>query len=328
MTDPPTGESADGLNGAAGTGADPVIVELLARCTFPPAGSPLVCGVSGGPDSLALLVLAVAAGCVATAVHVDHGLRPGSAAEAEVVAAAASRLGCGFRAERVVVDDGPNLEARARDARHRTLGSGAATGHTMDDQAETVLGNLLRGAGVHGLAGMRAGTTHPILDLRRAETESLCAHLGLEVVRDPTNGDPRFLRNRVRAELLPLCAEIAGRDIVPVLARQAELLAGDADLLDGLGDLVDPTDAAALADAPESGARRAVRQWLIGSGTYPPPADAVERVLEVARKERRATEVPGGLRVARSRGRLSRVAIGPHGEDSEEERGADAPVQS
>jgi tRNA(Ile)-lysidine synthase len=305
-----------------------VVADLLGRCTFPPAGTPLVCGVSGGPDSLALLVLATAAGCVVTAVHVDHGLRPGSAAEAGVVAAAASRLGSGFRAERVVLVDGPNLEARARDARHRVLGAGAATGHTMDDQAETVLGNLLRGAGVNGLAGMRAGPTHPILNLRRVETESLCAHLGLEVVRDPTNVDPRFLRNRVRAELLPLCADIAGRDIVPVLARQAELLAGDADLLDAFGDLVDPTDAAALAAAPEAGARRAVRQWLVGAGTHPPPADAVERVLEVARKERRATEVPGGFRVARSAGRLSRVAIGPHGEGSGEERGLDAPVQS
>jgi tRNA(Ile)-lysidine synthase len=305
-----------------------VIVGLVARCTFPAAGTPLVCGVSGGPDSLALLALAVAAGCVVTAVHVDHGLRPGSSAEADVVAAAASRLGSGFRAERVVVADGPNLEARAREARHRVLGPGAATGHTMDDQAETVLGNLLRGAGVHGLAGMRAGPTHPLLDLRRVETEALCAYLGLEVVRDPTNDDPRFLRNRVRAELLPLCADIAGRDIVPVLARQAELLAGDADLLDGLGDLVDPTDAAALAAAPESGARRAVRRWLIGSGTHPPPADAVQRVLEVARKERRATEVPGGIRVARSAGRLSRVAIGPDGDGPGEERGVDAPVQS
>jgi len=328
VTDPATAESAGGPEGGARAGADPVILDLLGRCTFPPAGTPLVCGVSGGPDSLALLILAVAAGCVATAVHVDHGLRPGSAAEAQVVAAAASRLGSGFRAERVVVADGPNLEARAREARHRTLGKGAATGHTMDDQAETVLGNLLRGAGVHGLAGMRSGPTHPLLDLRRVETESLCAHLGLEVVRDPSNGDPRFLRNRVRAELLPLCADIAGRDIVPVLARQAELLAGDADLLDALGDLVDPTDAAALAAAPEAGARRAVRRWLIGAGDHPPPADAVERVLQVARKERRATEVPGGFRVARSRGRLSRAAIGPDAVGSGEERSLDAPVQS
>ena len=204
-----------------GPATDPVVAALLGRCTFPAAGDHLVCGVSGGADSLALLVLATAAGCRVTAVHVDHGLRPGSAAEAAVVAAAAARFGAGFRSERVEVADGPNLEARARAARLGVLGDGAATGHTADDQAETVLANLLRGAGVHGLAGMRAGPTHPILALRRAETVDLCAHLGLEPVHDPTNRDPRFQRNRIRAELLPLCADIAGRDVVPVLARQA-----------------------------------------------------------------------------------------------------------
>jgi tRNA(Ile)-lysidine synthase len=235
-----------------------------------------------------------------------------------VVAEAAARFGADFRAERVRVDDGANLEARARAARHAALGEGAATGHTADDQAETVLVNLLRGAGVHGLAGMRAGTAHPLLDLRREETVGLCAHVGLVPVEDPSNGDPRFVRNRVRAELLPLCSQIAGRDVVPVLARQAGLLAGDADLLDTFAGLVDPTDAAALAHAPTAQARRAVREWLTDEGPYPPPADAVERVLEVARLERRATEVPGGVRVARSRGRLSRGPIA----------GPDTPVQS
>ena len=302
----------------ASLSTDPVGAGLLRRCTFPPPGEPLVCGVSGGPDSLALLVLAVAAGCRVTAVHVDHGLRPGSAAESQVVAGAAARFGARFRSERVVVADGPNLEARARAARHRVLGRGAATGHTADDQAETVLVNLLRGAGVHGLAAMRAGATHPILDLRRAETVALCEQLGLEPVRDPSNEDPRFVRNRVRAELLPRCSDIAGRDVVPVLARQARLLAGDADLLDSLGDLLDPTDAAALSAAPPAQARRAVRGWLTGDDAHPPPAAAVDRVLEVARMERRATEVPGGVRVARSRGRLSQGPIG----------GAGAPVQS
>lgn len=303
---------------AARLTADPAVADLVSRCTFPPPGDRLVCGVSGGPDSLALLVLAVAAGCQVTAVHVDHGLRPGSADEAAVVAVAAARFGAGFRSERVDVSDGPNLEARARDARHGVLGDGAATGHTADDQAETVLANLLRGAGVHGLAGMRAGPTHPLLGLRRSETVALCDHLGLDPVRDPSNDDRRFLRNRIRAELLPLCSEVAGRDVVPVLARQAGLLAGDADLLDSAAELLDPTDAAALAAAPPAQARRAVRGWLAADGAYPPPADAVDRVLEVARLDHRATEVPGGVRVSRSRGRLSRGPIG----------GADAPVQS
>jgi tRNA(Ile)-lysidine synthase len=251
------------------------------------------------------MVLATAAGCRVTAVHVDHGLRAGSSAEADVVAAAAGRVGASFRSVRVAVGQGPNLEARARAARHRVLGTEAATGHTADDQAETVLANMLRGAGVHGLAAMRAGTTHPILGLRRSETEALCADVGLVPVRDPSNDDPRFLRNRVRHELLPLCSAIAGRDMVPVLARQATVLAGDAEVLDAVASLVDPEDAAAVAGAPGPAARRSVRAWLTGEGPYPPPLDAVERVLEVARLERRATETPGGRRVQRSGGRLS-----------------------
>ena len=299
---------------AADLADDPVVAALLARCTFPEPGTPLTCAVSGGPDSLALLVLAVAAGCVVTAVHVDHGLRPGSAEEAGVVAAAAARFGAVSRSVRVAVADGPNLEARARDARREALGEGAATGHTMDDQAETVLGNLLRGAGLSGLAGMRPGPAHPLLALRRAETEGLCAHLGLDPVRDPSNQDARFVRNRIRAELLPLCDAIAGRDVVPVLARQAGVLAGDADLLDGRAAGLDPTDARALAAAPVAEARRAVRRWLGAGADHPPPLDAVDRVLAVARGDHRATEVPGGRRVARTAGRLRiEEADGPRG---------------
>jgi tRNA(Ile)-lysidine synthase len=307
---------------------DPFVLALVERCTFPPSGTPLVCGVSGGPDSLALLVLAVASGCRVTAVHVDHGLRPGSWREADVVADAARRFGARFRTERVVLADGPNLEARAREARRAVLGPEAATGHTADDQAETVLANLLRGAGVHGLAAMRAGVHHPLLALRRAETVALTGHLGLEPVRDPSNDDPRYLRNRIRHELVPLCSTLARRDVVPVLARQAGALAGDADLLDALSALVDTEDAASLAAAPESVARRSVRAWLLGDGDHPPSLDAVDRVLDVARQRRRATEVPGGRRVTRSRGRLF---VGPIREPAVEGHGSgegDSPVQS
>jgi tRNA(Ile)-lysidine synthase len=260
-----------------------------------------------------LLVLAVAARCSVTAVHVDHGLRPGSGSEAEVVAMAARRFGASFRSEHVSIGDGPNLEARARAARHQVLGPTAATGHTADDQAETVLFNLLRGSGVHGLAAMRAGPTHPMLGLRRSDTVALCRHLELTPVHDPSNDDPRFVRNRVRHQLLPLCSDIAGRDVVPVLARQAGALAGDADLLDALASLVDPEDARALAAAPDGVAARSVRSWLTGDGPYPPPLDAVERVLEVARRHRRATEVPGGRRISRSNGRLSVGPVAPGG---------------
>ncbi len=158
---------------------------------------------------------------------------------------------------------------------------------------------------------MRTGPGHPLLGLRRFETVALCEALDLVPIEDPTNDDLRFVRNRVRHELLPLCSAIAGRDIVPVLARQAELLAGDADILDAVASLVDPEDAAALTAAPVAVGRRGVRDWLTGGGPYPPPLAAVDRVLEVARKHRRATEVPGGRTVRRKNGRLSLGPVPP-----------------
>ncbi|MGB8859592.1 MAG: tRNA lysidine(34) synthetase TilS [Ilumatobacteraceae bacterium] len=276
---------------------------LLPRCTFPPAGTAVACAVSGGADSTALLALAVAAGLSVTAIHVDHGLRAGSAAEAEVVRANALHLGAAFRAERVHLPDGPNLEARAREARYAALPPGVLTGHTADDQAETVLVNLLRGAATSGLAAMRPGHRHPLLALRRAETAGLCDDLRLPVVHDPSNTDPRHVRNRVRSELLPLMEQVSHRDLVPVLTRQAALARDDDDFLDGLAAVLDPTDARALAAAPLALARRAVRRWL--TGAHPPDSATVERVLAVARGESIATEVGGGRSVKRHRQRLS-----------------------
>jgi len=282
-----------------------VAAPLLPRCSFPPAGTAVTCAVSGGADSTALLALAVAAGCCATAVHVDHGLRPASAAEASVVAAAAGLLGATFRAARVEVADGSNLEARARAARYDALPAGVLTGHTADDQAETVLVNLLRGSGLDGLAGM-GPDRHPLLRLRRTETRALCDELGLPTVEDPSNADPRHRRNRIRHELLPLLDAIAQRDVAALLARQAGTLRAEAELLDTLAAAIDPTDAAALAAAPPALARRAVRQWL--ADPYPPDAAAVERVLAVARGEAVACEVGGGRRIRRSGMRLATVA--------------------
>ena len=280
--------------------------DLLERCTFPPAGTPVTCAVSGGADSLALLVLAVEAGCAVTAVHVDHGLRPGSAAEAAVVESAAAGLGAGFRSETVVVGGGGSPEALARAARRAVLPAGTLFGHTADDQAETVLLALLRGAGLDGLRGMRR-ETHPILGLRRRETVALCADRGLDPVHDPSNTDPRFRRNRVRHELLPLLDDIAERDTAAVIARAAAVLADDADLLDDLAADLDPSDAPGLAAAPVALARRAVRRWLrqLDAEHHPPDAAAVERVLAVARGEATATHVGGGLEVRRSKQRLS-----------------------
>lgn len=276
---------------------------LLARCTFPPAGTHVTCAVSGGADSTALLALAVAAGLVCTAVHVDHGLRPGSEAEAEVVRATATRLGATFRAEQLVLADGPNLEARARDARYSVLPTEVLTGHTADDQAETVLVNMLRGASTSGLAAMRPGPRHPLLAVRRAETEALCAELDLPVVHDPSNHDARHLRNRVRHELLPLMASLSQRDPVPLLVRQASLLRDDDDLLATMAAVIDPTDAKEVAAAPAALARRVIRGWL--TGEHPPDAATVERVLAVARGESAATEVGRGRRVERHRQTLS-----------------------
>jgi tRNA(Ile)-lysidine synthase len=176
------------------------------------------------------------------------------------------------------------------------------TGHTLDDQAETVLLNLLRGSGADGLAAMRPGPGKPLLALRRAETAALCAELGFEPVVDPTNADLALRRNDVRARVLPLLDEVAGRDVAPLLARTAALLADDTDLLATLATEVDPTDAAALAAAPPAVARRAVRAWL--GGIHPPDAASVERVLAVARGEVRGTEVAGRRRVRRTAGRL------------------------
>jgi len=280
----------------------PDAAELLGRCTFPSAGTDVTCAVSGGADSMALLVLAVAAGCRVTAVHVDHGLRPGSHLEALMVRDAATRFGAAFRSVRVDVGDGPNLEARARDARYASLPADVLTGHTADDQAETVLVNLLRGAGASGMAAMRPGVRRPLLALRRADTEHLCASLGLAVVHDPSNDDPRHLRNRVRHEVLPLLHDVARRDLVPLLTRQADIARDEADLLDELSAAIDPTDARALAAAPLPLARRAVRRWL--AGEHPPDLATVERVLDVARGDARATDVGGGRRVTRHQQRL------------------------
>jgi tRNA(Ile)-lysidine synthase len=296
-------------NGSEST-KDRQVDELLQRCTFPPPGTAVTCAVSGGADSLALLVLASGAGCRVTAVHVDHGLRAGSTAEADVVGDAATRVGARFTAERIQVAPGPNLEARARAARYAVLPPDVMTGHTADDQAETVLLNLLRGAGLDGLAGMAppgspgSGPVRPILGLRRRETAELCRAWGLEPVADPSNDDPAHRRNRVRHQLLPLLDAIAERDVVAVLARQAAFLRDEAALLDDLAAPIDATDAAALAAAPVALARRAVRRWLAAGSEHPPGSAAVERVLAVARGETRATEVDGGRRVARTGGRL------------------------
>ena len=287
--------------------------DLLARCAFPSPGTTVDCAVSGGPDSLALLVLAVEAGLMVTAWHVDHGLRPGSDAEGERVAVVADSLGAAAVSVTAMVGDGPNLEARAREARLDALPDGVLTGHTADDQAETVLLNLLRGSGVHGSAGIGDPGRRPLLGLRRSETRALCVACGLELLDDPMNDDPRFVRNRIRNEVLPLLAEVSDRDPVPLLARHAGLAGEAVVLLDALIADIDPTDARTLAMLSPELARLALRGWLTGLlGGRPPDAAAIDRVFDVAGGLVRATEVAGGLRIERSRGRLRPLPEGGH----------------
>jgi len=177
------------------------------------------------------------------------------------------------------------------------------TGHTADDQAETVFLNLMRGAGLDGLGGMST-VGHPILGLRRHETHALCEAEGITPFEDPTNLDPQFRRNRVRAELMPLIDSIAERDVAVLVARQADLIREEAELLDSLAADLDPTDARAVARAPAPLARRAIRLWLSEGAEHPPSSAAVGRALAVARGDALATDLGGGRRLARTAGRL------------------------
>ena len=266
-----------------------------------PSNGPIHCAVSGGADSSALLILASMTGEELIAHHVDHGLRPNSSIESDSVARLANQVGAKFRSVTLSLEEGPNLEARARSARFDALPDDVLTGHTADDQAETIILHLLRGGGPDALAGM-GDEHHPIIKLRRADTESVCQIFEWTPVEDPTNEDPRFRRNRVRHEVLPLLNDVAERDVVPLLIRAGEIAEKDGDLLAQLAQEIDVTDAAALASAPIALARRSIRAWL--RGEHPPDLASVERVLQVARGEALGTEITGGRSVRRTNGKL------------------------
>ena len=275
---------------------------------------PLGVAVSGGGDSIALLHLAREWGARPLfAVTIDHGLRKGSDAEAIGVGLACRGLDIHHTTIEWGGWDGKgNLQDRARHARRRLIAEWAREksiaavllGHTADDQAETLLINLLRGAGVNGLSAMAPGPRHPILSLRRSETVSLCQHSGLDPVQDPSNRDPRFVRNRVRQELLPLLADIGRRDPVPLLTRTAERAREVRRELAGLAADVDPTDTRAAAAHPASVYREALRAWLVDDRGHPPSAAELERALAVVRHEVVACELSGGRRLARRDGTL------------------------
>lgn len=282
--------------------------DILHACNFPAPGTAVDCAVSGGADSLALMVLAHEHGLVVTAHHVDHGLRPDSSHDIHAVRAAADPRGIAVKHHIVSVPDGPNFEARAREARYSVLPTPCMTGHTADDQAETVLINLLRGAAASGLSAMRPGITRPLLKLRRADTHAICDAFNIVPVVDSTNTDPRFVRNRVRHELIPLMDAISQRDMVPLLARAADTLRADDDFLSELAASIDPTDALALANAPAPLAHRALRQWL--SDPYPPDLATINRILSVARGDAVACDIGGNRQIRRSKQRLTLHNLG------------------
>lgn len=263
--------------------------------------------MSGGPDSSGLALLAALAGCRGTLHHVDHGLRAHGEAEAKLVEALAVRLEMGFVAHTADVAEGPNLEARARAARRAALPSGALTGHTMDDQAETVLLNLLRGAGLDGLAAM-APATKPLLALRRREVRDMVVDAGVATFVDPSNFDLSLRRNLLRARVLPELNAVAMRDLVPVLARQATTARDTASYLDDVARALvpDATDVVALRGAPAVLRRRRLRDLARGTddAAHPPSAAEVDRMEEVVLGEATATELAGGRRLSRRSGRL------------------------
>ena len=224
-------------------------VEAGSSASSPPEPGPtVVVALSGGADSLALAAAtafeAPRLGFTAVAVVVDHGLQDGSADAAAAASAAAEALGLGARVVRVDVSTAGGPEAAARAARYAALDAAASalravavlTGHTLDDQAETVLLGLARGSGTSSLQGMApvsalaSGTPllRPLLGVRRETLRAACTAQGLTPWDDPHNADPRYLRSRVRERVMPVLEAELGPGIAEALARTAEQAREDA----------------------------------------------------------------------------------------------------
>jgi len=298
-------------------------------------GDRVLVGVSGGPDSLALLHLltrlAEAWGLSLHVVHVNHGLRAEAADDAAFVEAVGREWDLPVTVAAVDVGAerrrGESIQQAARRVRYRVFAETAAAfgasrialGHHADDQAETVLMRFLRGAGAAGLAGMRPRRgryIRPLLEVTRAGIEAYCQSFGLKPRRDPSNLSRRYLRSRIRYELLPLLAREYNPNIGAVLARTAALLRDDDDLLEALALKAyrRMTAEEGSADVPSAGelpleelrrlplalARRVVRRHLAAFGVNlaAVTADHVAAILGLL-DAGGAVTLPGGTTVRR-----------------------------
>lgn len=290
-----------------------VSAELAASVELP--GRPLLVALSGGADSAALAWLAARHSSQMRAVHIHHGLAA-SDRLAAAAAAIARHLDVPLDIVDVVVPAGASVEAQARRVRREALEASAKpeeailTGHTMDDQAETVLLRVLRGTGVAGLGAMhiQSGRWHrPLLELRRSEVRAVAAEQGLPFVDDPANADTAHRRTVVRHELLPLLERVHP-GAVAALSRLADLARDDEALLDDLAGRVpiEPfrfgvkVPLAALAARPAPVARRALRRAAIAvDPPYPPDAATLGRMGAVADGDEAATALAGEWQVRR-----------------------------
>jgi hypoxanthine phosphoribosyltransferase len=306
------------------------LTEVLAA---EPDASLVLVAASGGADSTALAAAlafeAPRAGLRAGLLTVDHAWSDGSAERAAGVAAQGRNLGLDPAV--VLHAPSPRQEGPAREHRRDALLGAAVThgaaavllGHTLDDQAETVLLRLARGSGSRSLAGMRAVNgllRRPLLGLRREQTREFCRVVGLDVWDDPANDDPQFLRSRVRTELLPVLTEVLGPGAVPALARSADLLRDDADALDAAADRAEAgTEALAVEGLTVDGLGRlepAVRSRVLRRAALRagcPPTDlsaahiaAVDGLVTRWRGQG-PLSLPGGLAATRRDGRISFV---------------------
>ena len=294
-------------------------------------GALVVAACSGGPDSLALAAalrfVAPRLGLRAGLVTVDHGLQPGSAQRASMVADWAKAAGFDPVSVIAVEVSGPGgPEAAARAARYQALdevadrwdASAILLGHTRDDQAETVLLAMARGAGLRGLAGMpprRGVYRRPLLDLPRGVVRQAAAETGVEPWEDPHNIDPAYARSRVRA-LLPVLEEALGPGVIGNLARTARLAAADAEVLDDLAaralqevrEDATTVDVAGLARHPTAIRTRVLHRWArelgcSGSALSARHVDALD-ALVTEWSGQGPVYLPGGITVRRVSGRL------------------------